>query len=142
MVRPAPWQSTRLIEEEYFMKYVQLSEVSIKSITELPAVIENVLNQNKNTQIFISDLLFKRLVNSNNRGFIWGESVVDSFHYGDNVEKAFVLNTCCSNKKQTVQMHFVKNCSDYMHLTYFAKKGMLYRHYLNGMKRVLIIIAD
>ena len=123
------------------MKKTCLGEISIKNINDIPIIIENVLKRNMNTQIFFSEILFHRLLQSNN-GIIWGESVVESFHYGDNVEKAFVINTCFNNKKQTIQMHFVKNCSDYMHLTYYATKGLIYHHYLNGMKRVLIINAD
>ena len=124
------------------MKNVQLEVMSISNVDELPAVFEKALTECKNIQIYISDALFIRLLKSSKRNFIWGESVLDSFHYCDTVEKAFLLNVFTNNEKNTVQMHFAGNCLGYMQLTYFAKKGLLYRHYLKGMKKILIINAD
>lgn len=121
------------------MKNVILEEISISDITELSSIIENVLNQCKDTQIFISDTLFKRLLTANKNSLIWNDAVIDSFHYADEIEKAFLLT---NNGKKTLQMHFTKNCTNYMQLTYFATKGILYRHYLKGIKRILIINTD
>lgn len=71
------------------MKNVQLEEITIKDTNELSTVIENVLNQCKDTQIFISDKLFNRLLKTPKSQIIWGEAVLDSIHYNDKIEKAF-----------------------------------------------------
>lgn len=124
------------------MKNVILEDISISNVDELSTVIQKVLNQCKDTQIFISDELFKRLLKANKGDLIWGEAVLDSFHYCDKVEKAFLFNFINNGERRTLQMHFAENCSGFMHLTYFATKGILYRHYLKGMKRILVIYAD
>ena len=74
------------------MKNVILEDISISNVDELSTVIQKVLNQCKDTQIFISDELFKRLLKANKGDLIWGEAVLDSFHYCDKVEKAFLFN--------------------------------------------------
>ncbi len=124
------------------MKNVQLEEITIKDTNELSTVIENVLNQCKDTQIFISDKLFNRLLKTPKSQIIWGEAVLDSIHYNDKIEKAFLLYIGDDNQRQTLQMHFAKNCTGFMHLTYFATKSIMYRHYLKGMKRILVINTD
>ena len=124
------------------MKNVLLEKISVKDIYELPTVFQNVLNQCKDTQIFISNELYNRLLKVDKNSIIWGEAVLDSFHYNDNVEKAFLLYIGDDSSKQTLQMHFTGNCSDYKQLSYFATKGIIYRHYLNGMDRILIVNSD
>lgn len=117
------------------MKNIRLEEITIPEVNELTNVIENILFQCKNVQIFISERLYNQLLNSNKDEIIWGDAVFDSFHYCDNVEKAFMyyLDEDENEKKRILQMHFVKNCSGYVQLTFFATKGTLYRHYLKGM---------
>ena len=124
------------------MKSVILEEITIADIEELSPVIENVLKQCKDTQIFIADVLFKRLMEAYKGRLIWGEAVLDSYHYCDEVEKSFLFYTNYNNEKKTIQMHFAENCTNYKQLTYYATKGILYRHYLKGIKRILIINAD
>ena len=124
------------------MKNVKLETISVSNIHELFSTIEKTLQQDKDTQIFICDVLYNRVLKAKKKHLIWGEAVVDSFHYSDTVEKAFLLNICENNKDHTFQMHFVGNCIGYMQLTFFATKGILYRHYLKGMKRIVIINAD
>lgn len=124
------------------MKNVRLEEISISNVDELSTIILKVLKQCKDTQIFISEELFKRLLKTNRHNLVWGESVFDSFHYCDEVEKSFLLYINDNGERRTLQMHFAENCTGYMHLTYYATKGILYRHYLKGMDRILIINAD
>ena len=82
------------------------------------------------------------LLEADNNSIIWREAVLDSFHYNDNVEKAFLLYIGNDSSYQTFQMNFTGNCSDYKQLSYFATKGIIYRHYLNGMNRILIVNSD
>lgn len=124
------------------MKNVILEEISITNIEELSIVIENSLKQCIDTQIFITGVLFKQLMKVHKERLIWGEAVLESFHYSDKVEKAFLFYIEQNNERQMLQMHFAGNCANYMHLTYFATKGLLYRHYLKGMKKILIINTD
>ena len=124
------------------MNNVLLEKISVKDFCELITIIKNVLKQCKDTQILISNDLFNRLLKANKNSIIWGEDVLDSIHYNDKVEKAFLFYVGNDSQKQMLQMHFVRNCSDYMQLTYFAIKGTIYRHYLNGMKRILIVNSD
>ncbi len=124
------------------MEKVLLDNISVKDFWELITIFENVLKQCKATQILISNDLFNRMLKANNNSIIWGEDVLDSLHYNDKVEKAFLFYVGNDSQKQMLQMHFTGNCSDYMQLTYFATKGIIYRHYLNGMKRILIVNSD
>lgn len=124
------------------MKNVKIIETSVTSFNEFLEVIKNALINCKDTQFFISDALFKRLLQENKRRIIWREDVLNSFHYGDKVEKAFIFCVMEHNQMKTVQMHFVSNCLDYVHLTFFASKGFLYHHYLKGLKNILIINTD
>ena len=71
------------------MKNVKIIETSVTSFNEFLEVIKNALINCKDTQFFISDALFKRLLQENKRRIIWREDVLNSFHYGDKVEKAF-----------------------------------------------------
>ena len=123
------------------MKNVNLEIIVISNVDELFSLIERKLAHHKDIQIFIEDSLFYRLIQTHKSHIIWGESVYNGFHYCDTVEKAFLMNIHDNSKYYTLQMHFAGNCIGYMQLTYFATKGILYRHYLKGMKQILIINA-
>ena len=124
------------------MKNVKLKEITISNARELSNSIEKALLQCKDMQIFVADALFKRFVEENKRNIIWREWVVDSFHYSDNVEEAFIFFMKNNKEMKTFQMHVVKNCVGYRQLTFFASKGILYKHYGKGMKTILIINSD
>ena len=124
------------------MENIKIKETSLSNINELLEVIEKALIKCKDTQIFISKALYTRLIKENKSCIIWSESVLNSFQYCDNVEKAYILRIKNNNKMKTVQMHFVSYCTDYMHLTFFFSKGILYHHYLYGMKTIIIITTD
>lgn len=124
------------------MKSIQLEETTILGMNELLTVIENRLNECKDIQIFIAKKLFQKLLKENEDKLIWKEAVIDSFHYCNSVEKAFLVNIIKDATTQVIQLHFAENCSDFVQLTYFATKGILYRHYLKGMEKILIINAD
>ena len=117
-------------------------EISISNIYELSTIIKDTLIQCMDTQIFISNTLFKRLFVENKNSIIWEEAVLNGVQYCDKVEKAFICVINDNNTTKAMQMNFVSNCLEYMHLTYFASKGILYRHYLKGMKIILIINTD
>ena len=124
------------------MANVKLKEISIGKTKDLSSIIEKTLLQCKDMQIFISNVLFKRFIQENRKNIIWREWVVDSFHYSDNVEEAFILFVRNNRETKTFQMHFVKNCTDYMQLTFGSSKGILYKHYGKGMKTILIVNSD
>ena len=124
------------------MKNVRLKEIIVANIDELSEVIRETLIQCKDTQIFISNLLIKRLLKENKSSIVWEEEVIDNFHYSDRVEKAFIFEIKNNSGSKTSQMHFVANCSDYMQLTFFATKGIVYKHYIRAMNIVLIINTD
>ena len=65
------------------MKNVKLETISVSNIHELFSTIEKTLQQDKDTQIFICDVLYNRLLKAKKKHLIWGEAVVDSFHYSD-----------------------------------------------------------
>lgn len=121
------------------MERVKIKEITILNFYEFYTIIKETIIQCIDVQIFISNTLFKRLLQEDESRIIWKEDVYNSFHYCDKEEKAFILNVKENNENKTIQMHFVSSCSDYMHLTYFASKGILYQHYLRGMKMILII---
>ena len=122
------------------MKNVAIKETSISNFYELSKDVKKALSQCKDIQIFISYKLFARILQEENNNIIWEEFVFNSFHYCDKVEQAFIFSI--NNKKETIQTNFVSNCLDYVQLTYFASKGFLYHHYLNGMKQILIFDTD
>lgn len=120
------------------MKNVERIEKSISSINEFFNLIRKSLTECMDTQIFISNELFKRLLYEYKNNIIWEEVVLDSLQYSDNVEIAFIFAV----KGKTVQMHFVQNSLDYVQLTLYASKGIIYHHYLREMKIILIINTD
>ena len=124
------------------MKNVNVIEISVMNFNEFLEVIKKALIKCKDTQFFISYELFKRLVQENKSRIIWRENVLNSFQYSDKVETAFIFCLMDHAQMKTVQMHFVSNCLDYVQLTFFASKGIVYQHYLKGMKNILIINTD
>lgn len=124
------------------MKNVKIKEIIVTNIDELSEIIRKTIMQCKDTQIFISNSLFNRLLKEDKSRIIWEERVFDSFHYADGVEKAFIFEIKDRNGAKTSQMHIVANSSDYMQLTFFATKGTIYHHYFNAMNIILIINTD
>ena len=124
------------------MKNVIIKEKNISNIVELFVVVKKALNECKDTQIFISEKLLKRLLKENKASIIWEEDVQNSLHYSDKVERAYILRITENYETKVTQMHFAENCSNYRQLTFFAFKGIVYRHYLKGMKTILIITSD
>lgn len=120
------------------MRYVKLNEVSVSNVVEFLEVVKGTLAGCKDTQVFISEKLFVRLLEKNKSSVIWEEDVLGSFHYCDNVEHAFIFHFRNCNEGETYQMHFVKNSTDYLQLTNFLCKDIVYRHYLCDMKVVLV----
>ena len=124
------------------MKNIKTKEISVSNLNEFLEVIKKELIKCKDTQFFISNALYTRFLIENKKCIIWSESVSNSFQYCDNVEKAFILQIKNNNETKTVQMHFVSYCIDYMNLTFFFSKGILYHQYLSGMKNIIIITTD
>lgn len=120
------------------MKNVVLKEITITNVDELLATIKKALIQCEDTQIFISNVLFERFIKQNRSSIIWEES----FHYCDRLEKAYIFSINDNDETKTLQMHFVENSLDYTQLTFYARKGIIYRNYLRGIKVVLIINSD
>lgn len=114
-------------------------EISISNVKKLHEVIENNLRICKDIQIFISVVLYNQLLKQKYGDLIWGEEVLDGTHYCDKEEKAFLMYSTNSEIPRTVQMNFVASSSSYMQLTFFATSDITYRHYLNGMEKILII---
>ena len=132
----------RDIGEEYTMENVKIKEIPGKNLNELLEVIKEALLKCKDTQFFISEALLKRLLQENKSSIIWEESVLNGFHYCDKEEKAFLLYVMDNDQMKTFQMHFVSNFLEYVHLTFFASKGILYQNYLRGIKIIVIINTD
>ena len=124
------------------MRYVETKELSATSMNELLMAIQKELEQCMDTQFFISNLLFNRLVKKSKKTIIWQEKVRDSFHYCNGIEQAFIFYMKDKEETRTFQIHLVENSSDYIQLTFFATKGILYWHNLREMKVILIIDTD
>ena len=122
------------------MKEVKAKEVIVSNLNELLSVIIQTLIQCRDTKFLISNLLLNRLLQQSKNSILWEEHVLDSFYYPDGIEKAFLFYVD-DNKPKTFQMHFVKNYLGYMHLTFFASKGIIYRDCLKP-KKILIINSD
>lgn len=115
---------------------IKLNKMDINHLFD---IIENILNECKDSQIFISKSVYKDLIkNSPNK--ICSEYVIDSIQYGDNVEKSFVLSKDKENGGLiTFKMNFVSNSKNFEQLTYFSTKGVNYFHYLTEMKYIYLI---
>ena len=124
------------------MRYVETKELSATSMNELLMAIQKELEQCMDTQVFISALLFNRLLKKSRNSIVWEETVRDSFHYCDGIEKAFIFYMKSKAEIKTFQLHLVENNLDYLQLTFYATKGILYWHNLREMKVVLIIDTD
>lgn len=124
------------------MKNVQIKELSVLKTNELLTIVEQSLFLCQDTQIYITDKLFTRFMEYNKGNIIWEEWVLDSFHYSSKEERAVILCLIHNDETKTLQMHFVKNSTGYMQLSFFARKGIVYQHYLKGMETILIINSD
>lgn len=126
------------------MSNVNIMQINLpkNDITSLTGIIIRQLTKNKNTQIFISSVLYEELLKNSERYCIWIESVYSGFQYSDGVEKAFLLKKDLNSFDYIMQMNFVCCCKNFYQLTYFALKTFNYSHYLNGMNDILIINAD
>ena len=117
-------------------------EISILNVKNLYKVIEKNLELCEDTQVFISITLYNKLLKQKYSELIWGEEVLDGTHYCDKEEKAFLMRFLDGEAIKTVQMNFVCNSLSYVQLTYFSTSDIKYRHYLNGMEKILIINSD
>ena len=124
------------------MEGIKTKEINISNINDLLNLLKKTLDECKDTQFFISNKFYNRIIQNNTHNLIWEESVIDSFIYSDTIEKAFIFSMNSEPENIQFQLHFVKNCVDYMHLTFFASKGFLYQQYLSGLKQILIITTD
>ena len=86
------------------MRYVKLNEVSVSNVVEFLEVVKGTLAGCKDTQVFISEKLFVRLLEENKSSIIWEEDVLDGFHYSDKVEHAFIFCFKSRNENLTYQM--------------------------------------
>ena len=124
------------------MKNLKVKEASVSNINELFTVVSKTLIHSKDTQIFVSSKLFKRLLYLNKYSIIWEEAVLDSFYYQDKMEKALIINLKSKEENGIFQIHFVEYCLNYIYITYFASKNMLYQSRLKKMNTLLIINSD
>ena len=95
------------------MENIIVKKRTVSNLYELLSSVKETLSFCKDTQIFISNELFKRLLHQDKHNIIWQEKVSDSFHYSDDVEQAFIFRTSVNKKETVFQMHFVKNCLGY-----------------------------
>ena len=124
------------------MKFEKIKEKIVTNIYELFTVITETIVECKSTQIFISNVLMKRLLIQDKDKIIWEEFVVDSFCYCDKIEKAIIFKFKNNYEKIIFQMNFVEDNLNYIRLTFFGSKSIYYHHYLTEMKIILIINSD
>lgn len=124
------------------MEKVQLQTVNIPSVNNIFELIKNLLLLCIDSQIFISDNLLSRILRVHKKEIIWEENVIDSFQYSNNVEKAYLFSFSRRNHAATYQIHLVKNCSDFTQIAFFATENLVYRHYLKGLKKIIILTSD
>ena len=81
------------------MSIVNFKQINLpkNDITSLPGILIRQLTKNKNTQIFISKVLYEELLKNSRRYCIWIESVYSGFQYSDGVEKAFLFKNDLNN---------------------------------------------
>ena len=124
------------------MEKVQLQTLNITSDNNIFELIKNLLLLCMDSQIFISDNLLSRILQVHKNEMIWEENVIDSFQYSNCVEKAYLFSIAEKNNVSTYQIHFVKNCSDFTQIAFFATENLVYRHYLKGLKKIIILTSD
>ena len=130
------------------MKNEIIREISINNLVELSNVIEKCIFCCKDVQIYVSAHMFKRLLEENRSSIIWQENVCEGCSCNSNNEKAFIFHIQNNNESKVAQMHFdtendeISGYLDYIHLTYYASNGNVYRHYSNGFKIRLIINSE
>lgn len=124
------------------MEKVQLQTLNITSDNNIFELIKNLLSICSDSQIFISDTLLSRVLQVHKNEIIWEENVIDSFQYNNCVEKAYLFSFSRRNHAATYQIHLVKNCSDFTQIAFFATENLVYRHYLKGLKKIIILTSD
>ena len=124
------------------MANVETIQLKKAKIGELLETIIGKVMQCTDTQIYISKKLIERVIKENEKNIIWKEDVVNSFQYADNVEKSILFYIEMKNKSEVFQIHFSEDNIDFVHLSYLAGKGIMYRNYQVGMKKIIIINSD
>ena len=126
------------------MSNVIIDEITLSrcDVDKLPYIFKNALLECKDSQIYISDRLFDEIMRKCKKFCIWAEDVYSGFLYNDGIEKAFLFYSPNSKSNITSQMNFVSNCKEFKQLTYFASEGIRYTHFLNGIKKIVIIYAS
>lgn len=124
------------------MKNDTAKEVRVISINELLLeIIINIIN-NPDIQFFISFELIKRLLEENRERIIWEEDVIDSIYYDGRIEKAYLISLSAKNESNVFQIHFIRINTEYILITFFAYKEIIFRSYNKKMDEIIIIKTD
>ena len=100
---------------------------SIANLSDFIDTIKKTIEECRNSQILISKELINRLFYENTRYIIWNETVTDSWYLNEGVEEALLFKI----NQRMAQIHYNEVNHEYVKLTFFATKGILYRNHIN-----------
>ena len=119
--------------------------VTRENPAEIFSIIEDVLSTRPNTQVFVDDEIYKKLMYDGSDYNVYSHNYMKGFHYqhdDDNFggEEWLALSEGCYFDKVIARGSFISNCNEYMQLVEFhSSKVKEYIHYLAGFKQLLLI---
>lgn len=106
-------------------------------------IIEQVLKEEKSTQVFVDISLYEELKYNGAKDHIYLANFPRSFHYrnnNNNGDETWLNHTVgCAFSETIHKASFIDNCTDYMQLVQFASDGLGYAHFDRGFKQLLLI---
>lgn len=127
------------IKEEY---------ISIGNAKEIFSIIATTLQENENTQVYLSIEIFNELERNGHKYNVFTPNYVKTFHYyhdSDNFggESWLQLTENYALSKTIARASFINNCKGYMQLVQFEGFEIKeYTHFLTGLKQILFIYSS
>lgn len=122
--------------------------VSLENPVEVFTIIENVLNDNRNTQVYVADAIIECLNQKGKEYHIYCPNYLKTHHYNvdnDNFggEDWYELTEGYVFDKTIAKASFIGNCIGYEQLVEFkSKKVKKYTHFSVGFEQLLLIEVE
>ena len=124
---------------------VTIKEINLKKeqVERIFTMIEKILKQNPNSQIYIEKPLFFEIKNNGKAHNIYHHKYVGTYHYRENEEYICALQENGGNLREIVRLGFTFNSSDFVQVTECKSKVIKnYVHYCTGMNQIVIFYAE
>lgn len=115
-------------------------------------IIEQVLREQRDTQVFVDNALYEELKRNGSKYHVYLENFPRSFHYhltphsgcdvGDETWLAHTTGYSAAFSEIIHKASFIDNCTDCMQLVQFEAEGLGYAHFNRAFKQLLFIEVE